>query len=73
MAGAILGALHGEAVIDVADLALLNRTNRIDLLAEADRFTGAVTDMLGQAARRAAQVRDHRAALLASLAADKVA
>jgi hypothetical protein len=73
MAGAILGALRGEAVIDATDLALLNRSNRLDLLAEADRFTEAVTDILGQAARRVAQVGVGRAALLSSVPADKVA
>jgi ADP-ribosylglycohydrolase len=73
MAGAILGALHGEAVIDAADLALLDKTNRLDLLAEADRFAKAVTDIMVEAARRAAQVGDDRAALLAPIAAEKVA
>jgi ADP-ribosylglycohydrolase len=73
MAGAILGAMHGEAVIDAADLALLNKTNRMDLLAEADRFADAVTDIMVEAARRAAQVGDNRAALLSPIAADKVA
>jgi ADP-ribosylglycohydrolase len=73
MAGAILGALHGEAVIDAADLALLNKTNRLDLLAEADRFADAVTDIMVEAARRATQVGDNRAALLSPVAAEKVA
>ena len=73
MAGAILGALHGEAVIDAADLALLNKANRLDLIAAADGFTEAVTDIMVQAARRAAEVGDARAALLSPIAADKVA
>jgi ADP-ribosylglycohydrolase len=73
MAGAILGALHGEAVIDAADLALLNKANRLDLIAAADGFTEAATDIMVQAARRAAEVGDARAALLSPIAADKVA
>lgn len=39
MAGAILGALNGEDVIDQTDLGRLNTANRLDLLAEADAFT----------------------------------
>ena len=73
MAGAILGVLHGETVIDPADLALLNKSNRLDLMAEADRFTGAVEDIIVQAARRAQQVGGDRTALLSPIAADKVA
>jgi ADP-ribosylglycohydrolase len=73
MAGAILGALHGEAVIDAADLALLNRANRLDLLAAADSFADAAQEIVVQAARRAQQVGSDRAALLAPTAADKVA
>ena len=73
MAGAILGALHGEAVIEATDLALLNRANRLDLVAEADRFADAVTDIMVEAARRAAEIGDNRAALLSPIAANKVA
>jgi ADP-ribosylglycohydrolase len=39
MAGAILGAMHGESVIDEADRATLDSANRMDLQASADRFT----------------------------------
>lgn len=73
MAGAILGAMHGESVIDAADLGLLDKANRLDLLAEADRFAGTVTDLIADAARRARQVGSDRAALLSPIAADKVA
>ena len=73
MAGAILGPLHGEAVIDAADLALLDKANRFDLMGEADRFGDAVNDIMVQAARRAAEVGSDRAALLSPIAADKVA
>ena len=39
MAGAILGALHGESVILAEDRALLDSANRLDLTASADAFT----------------------------------
>ena len=43
MAGAILGALHGESVIDQAIASQLNRVNKFDLFAAADTFTETVT------------------------------
>jgi len=46
MAGAILGALHGEAVIEVADLATLDSANRFNLTASADRFADTATRIL---------------------------
>jgi ADP-ribosylglycohydrolase len=46
MAGAILGALHGEQVIAEADRATLDSANRFDLAASADAFTDTVTDIL---------------------------
>jgi ADP-ribosylglycohydrolase len=73
MAGAILGAMQGEAVIDAADLALLNKANKLDLIAEADRFADIAQNILVQAARRAQQVGTDRAELLSPIAADKVA
>lgn len=73
MAGAILGVLHGAAVIDPADLALLDRANRVDLMAEADRFADAANEIFVQAARRAQQVAGDRTQLLSPIAADKVA
>jgi ADP-ribosylglycohydrolase len=73
MAGAILGAMHGEAVIDAADLTLLNKANRLDLLAEADRFAGTAEAIINEQTRRAQTVATDRAELLAPIAADKVA
>jgi ADP-ribosylglycohydrolase len=73
MAGAILGAMHGEAVIEAADLALLNKSNRLDVMAEADRFTTTAEAIINEKARRAEQIADDRALLLAPIAADKVA
>ncbi len=46
MAGAILGALHGESVIVDADRQTLDSANRLDLTAAADRFTSTATDIL---------------------------
>lgn len=57
MAGAILGALHGEGVIDAADRATLDSANRFDLTAAADRFTATSTDIL-LADRRAREAAD---------------
>ena len=56
MAGAILGALHGEAVIAADDRALLDSANRLDLTASADAFTRTATEILA-ADRAAADVR----------------
>ena len=52
MAGAILGAMHGEAVIDAADLALLDKANRLDLTAEADRFADTAEAIIDRQLRR---------------------
>ncbi len=73
MAGAILGAMHGERVIEPADLALLDTANRLDLIAEADRFADTVRVIIDETTRRAAAIAANRAALLSSKAADKVA
>lgn len=56
MAGAILGALHGEAVIDKTDLDRLNAANRLDLIAEADAFTATAARIIA-ADRAEAQQR----------------
>jgi ADP-ribosylglycohydrolase len=46
MAGAILGALHGESVIADADRLTLDAANRFDLTASADRFADTATRIL---------------------------
>jgi len=46
MAGAILGALHGESVIEAADVATLDTANRFDLTASADKFVATATTLL---------------------------
>src|SRR5688572_8512622 len=59
MAGAILGALHGEDVIREADRLQLDSANRLDLTAEADRFADAVAAILIDDERRSqARSRD---------------
>ena len=67
MAGAILGALHGEAVIDAEDLALLDSANRLDLTAAADAFTDtarAILDRRPAASRCSARARLRRLTLI---------
>jgi ADP-ribosylglycohydrolase len=58
MAGAILGALHGEAVIDAGDLARLDEANRLDISAEANSFAATARAIIArdraEAATRAA-------------------
>ncbi|CAN7550766.1 MULTISPECIES: ADP-ribosylglycohydrolase family protein [unclassified Ensifer] len=63
MAGAILGAMHGEGVIDIADHALLDQVNKLNLTAAADRFTETATTI--QAADQAAA--DRRTSFRAAL------
>ena len=63
MAGAILGALHGEAVIDTADLAQLNSANRLDLMNSADAFAATATKIIA-ADRAAARAREEAFSLL---------
>ena len=63
MAGAILGALHGENVIDDADARQIDKANRLDLQASADAFTRTVTTML-TADRAAASKREAALAAL---------
>lgn len=64
MAGAILGAMHGESVIDPADKALLDAANQLDLTALADRFTQTVTAILESDRKVQASREAQRAALL---------
>jgi ADP-ribosylglycohydrolase len=66
MAGAILGALHGEAVIDATDREQLDEANRLDLTAAADAFAEVVTNILNTDAAAAARREAARAALFAA-------
>jgi ADP-ribosylglycohydrolase len=64
MAGAILGALHGEAVIVAEDRAQIDAANRLDLTAAADAFTETVLAILAADRATAASRDAARAALL---------
>ena len=46
MSGAILGALHGEEVVDAADLNQLNTANRLDLMTAADAFAATASRII---------------------------
>jgi ADP-ribosylglycohydrolase len=63
MAGAILGAMHGAAVLDPDDAALLDRANRLDLNAEAARFARTGIDIMRADRDRTATVLTNRAHL----------
>lgn len=56
MAGAILGALHGESIIDAEDRRQIDAANRLDLNTSADQFTAVVETML-RADRMATEAR----------------
>jgi hypothetical protein len=64
MAGAILGALHGEAVIDAGDAARLDAANRLDLNAAADLFSSAAFSILNADRLRLVATEHGRSALL---------
>jgi ADP-ribosylglycohydrolase len=64
MAGAILGALHGEAVIEAESRALLDSANRLDLLEAADRFAAVAGEILADDARAAVERQAQRDMLL---------
>jgi ADP-ribosylglycohydrolase len=68
MAGAILGALHGEAVIMAGDRVQLDAANRLDLTGAADAFTRTVTEILA-ADRAASASRDAARAGLLTISA----
>jgi ADP-ribosylglycohydrolase len=64
MAAAILGALHGEAVIEADDLRLLDSANRLTLTASADRFAAVAAEIMAADARAAALRASQRDTLL---------
>ncbi len=57
MAGAIIGAMQGEAIIDPADLDTINAANRLDLMALADGFA-ATAEKIVRADLAAARTRE---------------
>lgn len=46
MAGAILGAMHGDSVIDEEDARQLDKANKLDLNAETANFVAAATSII---------------------------
>ncbi|MFF2886174.1 ADP-ribosylglycohydrolase family protein [Paenibacillus sp. NPDC057967] len=46
MAGVILGAMYGHEVIQVSDIEQLNKVNRLDLFAIADRFSDMAANII---------------------------
>lgn len=73
MAGAILGAMHGEGVIDAADRTTLDGANRMDLTASADRFTEVATAILTADRDRREAAERARDTLLAAAPAASLA
>ena len=69
MAGAILGALHGEAVIEAESRELLDSANHMMLLEAADRFAAVAAQILADDARAASERQAQRDMLLSSSAA----
>lgn len=66
MAGAILGALHGEDVIAPEDAATLDRANRFDLAAAADAFYDTALRILRDDVAAAEALAARRRALFAA-------
>lgn len=64
MAGAILGAMHGDKVIDPEEAQLLNSANRLDIAAETDSFIATVQKIMTNDAAVVADIQQQRAALL---------
>lgn len=64
MAGAVLGALHGSAVIDPEDAALLDSANQADLGAASESFADAAHAILEADERRARAIARARETLL---------
>lgn len=73
MAGAILGAMQGETVVDGRDAAQLDKANRLDLAAEASRFAATARSILKSDQDRLASLAAQRAALVDAAAAARAA
>lgn len=72
MAGAILGALHGENVIAAADRAQLDGANRLDLTGSADAFAATATAILNADRLRQSATERGRNRLFAQSPGDNV-
>jgi len=64
MSGAILGALHGDAVIGADDAALLDHANRLDLRAETENFVSTAKRILKNDLTRSQSLNANRQYLL---------
>ncbi len=64
MAGAILGAMHGEDVIRSDDAALLDSANRLDLSAETQTFITTAHTILNDDLNHATTLQTHRQNIL---------
>jgi|TARA_B110000967_G_scaffold206937_1_gene254964 ADP-ribosylglycohydrolase len=64
MAGAILGAMHGDSVIEPEDAQLLNSANRLDIASETDSFIATAQKIIANDAAAAAYIQQQRADLL---------
>ena len=65
MAGAILGAMHGESIIDRPMASQLDRVNKLDLFRSADAFTETVTAIQAADRKRETARAQARAGLVA--------
>ncbi|WP_065372973.1 ADP-ribosylglycohydrolase family protein [Ensifer adhaerens] len=65
MAGAILGAMHGESIIDRPMASQLDRVNKLDLFRSADAFTETVTAIQAADRKRETARAQARACLVA--------
>ncbi|WP_429811966.1 ADP-ribosylglycohydrolase family protein [Ensifer sp. B1-9] len=66
MAGAILGAMYGERIIDRAMASQLDRVNKLDLFRSADAFTETVTVIQAADRKRETTRAQARAGLFAA-------
>lgn len=64
MSGAILGALHGEAIVEPEVLAGIDSANRLDLRTAARRFSESAQSIIQQDLAAAALYRQHVMPLL---------
>ena len=64
MSGAILGALHGEAIVEPEVLAGIDSANRLDLRSAARRFSESAQSIIQQDLAAAALYRQHVMPLL---------
>ena len=72
LAGAILGAMHGEAVIEPHEAAQIDTINRLDLAGEAETFSRTAWTILEDAETRYRAIARERTALCNATEDDRV-